>query len=629
MRKAFFSSIVAASAALLALPALATGSQVSALHTLLKIRPEDDPPTEPVARIAGAANEMEGFQVVIRGGDSGLRNVTAHVTELVGPTTIDDSNFVLYRQEYMEIRERSDANAMQGRVPDALIPDVDPLVGEKRNAFPFDVPPGENRLLWVDLHIPPGTAPGVYEGVLQVEAEGFAEALPIEVEVFPFELPSTPTYTTAFGFGWSATGIAHCGEAWCHGDEERYDRLRQLYAIAALDNRVSLSSVAGPGVQGSGGNLDFSRFDRVVGPLLDGTASTRLSGARLTSVQTWMVERSPENYAAWEAHFRERGWLDRTFDYTCDEPPLGCGFDEIAQRQANLHAGSSAIPSLVTSSVQRLQEHGVYESTDLIVPVVNFVNGKSGDYAGDHSALYAQARKEGKTTWIYSSCMSHGCGGTVGGEYEVDHDLSGWPSLVIDHSALRNRAMPWVAYRFGFTGELYWETVWAYTTQSDPWRSQWDFTGNGDGTLFYPGRVDRIGGQTDIPVESVRLKHVRDGVEDYEYLKILEAVDPKAAREFATRLFPNAWSAEALTPEQLLETRRAIANRIAGAGGGNPSRSPLPIPGLGKPTWTGGGTDEGGCATASGPSPALAWLLGPLAVALGSPRRKARGEARR
>src|SRR5690606_41664638 len=138
MRKAFFSSIVAASAALLALPALATGSQVSALHTLLKIRPEDDPPTEPVARIAGAANEMEGFQVVIRGGDSGLRNVTAHVTELVGPTTIDDSNFVLYRQEDMEVRERSAANAMPGRGPDARVPGHGPAVGGERNALPVD-----------------------------------------------------------------------------------------------------------------------------------------------------------------------------------------------------------------------------------------------------------------------------------------------------------------------------------------------------------------------------------------------------------------------------------------------------------------------------------------------------------
>lgn len=624
MRAAAILPAFAAFAVFFTSTAGAATPQVSATHPLIKVRPNDTPPKEAAARIAGASNEMEGFQAVIEGGPEGLANVSARVTDLEGPATIEASRFVLYRQEYMEIRDRSDANAMDGLVPDALIPDVDPLVGEKRNAFPFNVPAGENRVLWVDLHIPPQTPAGVYEGLLEVEADGFFETLPIELEVFPFELPSTPSYTTAFGFGWSATGTQHCGDAWCNGDEGLYDQLRQLYAVSALDNRISLSSVAGPGVPGSGGNLDFSRFDRVVGPLLDGTANTRLEDARLTSVQTWMRERTPENYAAWTAHFQERGWLDRTFDYTCDEPPLGCGFDEIVGKQQSIQAGTSEIPSLVTTSVQRLNEHGLYESTDLIVPVVNFVQGKNGDYAGDQSALYAQAREQGKTTWIYSSCMSHGCGGTVGGEYEVDHDLAGWPSLVIDHTALRNRAMPWVAYRFGFTGELYWETVWAYTSQGNPWVSQWDFTGNGDGTLFYPGSVGRIGGTTDIPIESLRLKHIRDGIEDFEYLKILESVDPAAAQEFASALFPNAWSAADIAPDQLLETRRALAQRIAGEPEARaPSQgTPAARSGFGgNPAGETAGGGEGGCNAAGAPSAsALAWLLGPLAL-VALPRR--------
>lgn len=625
MRAASLLPALAVFAMSFASTAQASAPQVSATHPLVKVRPTDTPPKEAAARIAGAANEMEGFQAVIDGGAEGLRGVSARVTDLEGPAKIEASRFVLYRQDYMEIRNRSDANAMDGLVPDALIPDVDPLVGEKRNAFPFDVPAGENRVLWVDLHIPPGTPAGIYEGLLEVEAEGFFGVLPIELEVFPFELPSTPSYVTAFGFGWSATGTAHCGDAWCNGNDELYDQLRQLYAISALDNRISLSSVAGPGVTGSGGNLDFSRFDRVVGPLLDGTANTRLQDARLTSVQTWMRERSPENYAAWEAHFHERGWLDRAFDYTCDEPPLGCGFHEIAGKQASIRGGSDTIPSLVTTSVQRLNENGLYESTDLIVPVVNFVQGKGGDYAGDHSGLYEKARQEGKTTWIYSSCMSHGCGGTVGGEYEVDHDLSGWPSLVIDHTALRNRAMPWVAYRFGFTGELYWETVWAYTSQGNPWVSQWDFTGNGDGTLFYPGSVGRIGGTTDIPIESLRLKHIRDGIEDYEYLKILESVDPEAAKEFATALFPNAWSAADIEPEQLLETRRALAQRIAGEPLATaPSKTtPIARSGFGGAPAGSATPSEGGCSTA-GAAPtasAFAWLVGPLAL-VALPRRR-------
>lgn len=612
----------ALSTVILAGVAQAAPAQVTASHPLIKIRPTDEPPGDPVATMAGAANEMEGFQAVIQGGDTGIAGVSAYVTDLEGPTTIPSSQFVLYRQEYMEIRHRSDANGLTGRVPDALIPEVDPLVGERRNAFPFDVPAGENRLLWVDLHIPSGTPAGVYRGTLEVLAEdGFAASLPIELEVFPFELPSTPSYTTAFGFGWASTGLVHCGEAFCNGNDEVYDNLRQLYAISALDNRISLSAVAGPGVQGEGGNLDFTRYDRANGPLLDGTAPTRLEGAKLTSIQVWLKNRTPENYAAWARHFEAKGWLDRLFDYTCDEPPLGCAFSEIAAKQSVLHEGDPRLRSLVTSSTKRLKENGAYETTDLIVPVVNFVEGKSGDYAGDQSKEYEQARAEGKTTWIYSSCMSHGCGNTVGDVYGGDPDLEGWPSLVIDHTALRNRAMPWVAYRFGFTGELYWDTVWAYGTQSDPWTSQWDFTGNGDGTLFYPGLPQKIGGTTHIPIESVRLKHIRDGVEDYEYIKILESLDASLAEDTVRRLFPHAWSAGDLSPEEVLEARREIARAIAEAAerdGVGAINGPIAGKGPGAGSGSGksgiglGGGDSGGgssCSTAGNQGRGLAALL--------------------
>ena len=41
--------------------------------------------------------------------------------------------------------------------------------------------------------------------------------------------------------------------------------------------------------------------------------------------------------------------------------------------------------------------------------------------------------------------------------------------------------------------------------ESDPWKSVYAFGGNGDGTLFYPGTPERIGGRTHIPVESLRI----------------------------------------------------------------------------------------------------------------------------
>ena len=58
---------------------------------------------------------------------------------------------------------------------------------------------------------------------------------------------------------------------------------------------------------------------------------------------------------------------------------------------------------------------------------------------------------------------------------------------------------------------------------------QYDFGANGDGNLFYPGSAHgtsdapAIGGTHDIPIESMRLKRIRDGREDYELLTALAA----------------------------------------------------------------------------------------------------------
>src|SRR5207248_1964236 len=94
----------------------------------------------------------------------------------------------------------------------------------------------------------------------------------------------------------------------------------------------------------------------------------------------------------------------------------------------------------------------------------------------------------------------------------------GWPSLVVDAPAMAHRVFEWLTFRYRVGGELYYNTVEAQAAGLDPWRDQRLHGGNGDGTLFYPGRPDPIGGRTEIPVESIRLKLIREALEDYEYL---------------------------------------------------------------------------------------------------------------
>src|SRR5260221_14790024 len=98
----------------------------------------------------------------------------------------------------------------------------------------------------------------------------------------------------------------------------------------------------------------------------------------------------------------------------------------------------------------------------------------------------------------------------------------------------------------------------ALSKAADPWKDVYLFGGNGDGTLFYPGRPDRIGGRTDIPIESIRLKLIREGMEDYEYLALLAKLGgSSAADEFADRIVkkPYSWESQ---PEVFLKVRQEL-----------------------------------------------------------------------
>src|ERR1051325_6604992 len=73
-------------------------------------------------------------------------------------------------------------------------------------------------------------------------------------------------------------------------------------------------------------------------------------------------------------------------------------------------------------------------------------------------------------------------------------------------------------------------------------QSVYSYGNNGDGNLFYPGKVSIIGGTHDIPVASIRLKMIREAREDYEYLKILaDAGDPQLATQLAAQVAPKTW----------------------------------------------------------------------------------------
>ena len=505
-----------------------TGTPVvaRAVGPMVQIFPTSVPAGEPEATLEAARGEWEPFQIVVHAAGAALAGVRAEATALSGPGKLAAPR--LYRVEYLDVKTPSSIEGHPGRWPDALVPDVDAFAGERRRAFPFAVPAGEARAVWVELFVPTTATPGVYRGSVRVTATGrAATTIPVELVVHKFALPKTSSLPVTFGFAANALPKMHPGLS-----PEASARLVHDYEVALLRHRISahggtFDPPAWTSTGGGGVRVDFAAYDAEVGPFLDGTADRGgpADGARWSAFDFRMPQKlhGPEraDYAKKLAeHLRARGWLDRVFDYTFDEP-TDKQMDELRRRADEVHAAVPSVPRLVT----HVLDPKLAGAVDIWCPPVNYVDDKAGNSNSPPRSAYDAALAKGARVWWYQACMSHGCN-IIGGEY-----FRGWPSYAIDAPAMSHRIFEWLTYRYKMGGELYYDTVEAYAQGKDPWQDQLLFGGNGDGTLFYPGTPRAIGGTRDVPVESVRLQLIREGLEDYEYLRLYEKVAGARAAE--------------------------------------------------------------------------------------------------
>jgi hypothetical protein len=498
-------------------------------YALEKIHPADPEPqnAEHAARIHAGRNEFEPFQVVLRAEGQDFDGIDIEVTDLRSQTGVVSSrtSVSVYMERYLDLKTASSVMGGTGEWPDPLIPRIDRYVNEQRNAFPFRLSAGRSQPIWIEVYIPPQTPAGMYHGQVRVSVSGqLYVAIPVELEVWNFELPSTSSLPTAFGFSGKAAIHAHYGKY--TNDNDVY-ALTDVYSRAALWHRVTLNATAAvaPVIHVVNGKVsaDWDAYDRVLGPFMDGVAfspAQPLYGAKATSAALMtppVLKARDEQVEFWRqaaSHFREKGWFDRLFDYVWDEPGTK-DFASVAEVGRLVHAADPQLKNLVTAPLRPAWSDFI----DVWSPSINCFERKPHhsdfcDPMAERSAYDSELSK-GKQLWWYQACGSHGCN-IVGGDY-----FRGWPDYMIDDAPVRNRIMEWLTWKYGIQGELYFSTNEAFIRKPDPWKDVNLFGGNGDGTLFYPGRPDVIGGKTHIPIESIRLKLIREGLEDYEYLAML------------------------------------------------------------------------------------------------------------
>ena len=533
-------------------------------------------------------NETQSFQVHVQAPAGGIPNLSVTMSDLVNARTSSrisaaSTDIVVYRQAYQNITFKTATGVTflntTGFIPDILIPAVDPYYHQTTNAFPFNVAGNQNQSVWIDVHVPTNAPSGYYSGTVTVASGGTVLAvMPVVYGVWAWQMPSTsslPSYTEVGygGFCLQAYGsISGCGAyPGAGGDSDLGVTLNHIdIAVQMLDNRFSLGALTN--IYPESGS--FETFDAMYGPLFNGTnANVRgiLQGAKLTSYSLRVlgdVSSSAATVQNFATHFTAKGWFPTIFNYLCDEPPMGCSWSTLVSNGNLEHTYSTPIiPNLVTASIAAAAANGALNAIDWLVPIVNELDPQGGtnQRSSYDNWLNGNSRRR---LWSYQSCES---AGTCTNGYLGTSNAT-WPNYNVDGTPVANRAMEWLTFRHNQSGELYYfADICSNTLNYDcghpakaanSFESVYYAGGHGDGTLVYPASASYAGTATPIWLPSLRLKMIRDGMQDYEYLRALSNSGESA---FVTAQI-NSWITNSYTfnnnPSALSAARQALGTKL-------------------------------------------------------------------
>ena len=570
---------------------VATAAHAQSVNTVLssiKVRPTDVVPTNTTATIKAAKNEFESFQIIVTAPAGGLSSISLNtpitLTLNGGSATLPTTEIRAYREVYSSFNNASTLDGASGNWPDALVPYQEDGVavcqsgstfslcadsGDVRTgAFPFNIPGNQNGAIWIDVHVPANQQAGLYSGTVTITNAGSSIGqVAVSLLVRNFGISSNSSLPSLFDVSADQLCRAHGdvdSNGYCPTLTEEH-LWNGLYARLLLDHRITLalSDSLNGGTDYSG---TFNAYSGSYGSLINGTDSyTHLLAAQVTALEyPWWNYTDGETaakakFANWASSATAQNWFARNMFYAktgsaghyADEPNNNCTeWGNAARASQWAHSQNSNYRSMVTSG-----DYGDWVScgspTDInvLAPVLDWVDGNGGgasggtNLSGNYQTFINGAT--GRSAWMYQSCDQSGCG-TNTSTYDVNY-----PTFIADNTAVQNRGQPWMHYIYNIEGGMYYYDVAAsLPTAWNAGNGIWNNAvgGNGEGTLVYPGTPRTVsggssfalGGSTHIPVASIRLKMLRDGMEDYEYLIQCEnaAHSRATALAIAKNVFP-------------------------------------------------------------------------------------------
>jgi len=366
---------------------------------------------------------------------------------------------------------------------------------------------GTRKAVYLTLKIPPETPAGEYRGAVSASAGGASVSLPITLQVYPLTLPAERHLLVTEWFSTSEFKKHHQLDSY---DSARFYHLLGVYARNMAEHRqnvfrVGLGSTESRRAADGKLEFDFSRFDQQAQVFWDTGRMDALetgfiarfgkdgwSGSEVlledfpvTNAQGRRTSMSGEDFLpqflpAFVAHLRAKGWLAKTLFHISDEPS---DHNIMAWR-----AASDVVHRLAPElrRIDAIETPHCLGALEVWVPKL--------DHLATWHEAYEEAQRQGNELWYYTVGIFQG-GSLL--------------NKTVDVPLIETRLMHWLNYRYSLRGYLHWGfNAWTDDPINKPGEHR------GDGWHVYPKK--------DGLLDSLRWEQMRNGLQDYECLWLLE-----------------------------------------------------------------------------------------------------------
>jgi len=475
-------------------------------------------------RFKAARREAESGQILLVTETPNVRVERVSVSPLssTSQVAITPEHVLVERVGYVRTRKPLYEVDYVGEWPDPRFP-----------LEPFDLEPGHLQSLWVTVNVPPTAKAGVYRGEIKVElGDGTTLSVPVELTVWDFELPHRGRLKTAFGTWYTRYPAEWYG--W-HGGKIPEAYLKKMYDLL-LAHRLNPISQYG-----------IDMYPRV--EHLDYCAERGLNTIKARATGTAKEE---------EFHIVRRLIAELKKRALFDGAYL-CGFDEWPKDKYPhifrvLNAWKQAVPEIPIMAVQ-VPNETLADVVDIwpICPV--WYDPAGSNYDPESQRLHRERLAAGDELWCYVGSSNR-------------PPFANW---WIDSPATQARVLFWQTFKAGMSGFLYYATsLWSSNMRVKskyhfdkchdapealkaiasgkrwpevPWNTFTFYNYNGDGLLVYPG-------PDETPYPSIRLSHIRDGVEEFEYLALLSDLTERLRKQHpGSKLIARAEEILRISPE--------------------------------------------------------------------------------